>query len=236
MWTRQPLDIAFQSVFGVSRQINAEASQVFWTKNTFSFGRADHFYLFISKLAKRGMDSLTHLRFRNVHMDRDHADWDSAINSLDWTTLQNVRSLQLNFQHEDSYEFRDKDNEIWVKPYVSSSGIPRGHAYKSRIDYNVQPFMDLRVLPFRHVTVTRQAPIGYFQNQTDVELSFCESLENHLLGLRNDWVLKRRHHGFIQREVQHHPFSRSPRVLELREQMMDQAFMQRLTSCDQWTK
>lgn len=132
MWILEPLDLAFHSIFRVSHQIGSEASQIFWTMNTFSVGRADVFYLFISSLARRGLISLRHLHFRTVHMDRDHADWDAAINSLDLRTLQNVRSLQLDFRHEDSYEFRDKYNEIWVKP---SMGLCRIGApdYRSRI-------------------------------------------------------------------------------------------------------
>ena len=97
MWILEPFDLAFHSIFRVSHQIGSEASQIFWTMNTFSVGRADVFYLFISSLAKRGLISLRHLHFRTVHMDRDHADWDAAINSLDLKTLRNVRSLQLDF-------------------------------------------------------------------------------------------------------------------------------------------
>lgn len=66
----------------------------------------------------------------------------------------------------------------------------------------MQPFLDLRLLAFEQVVVTRQVPIGYFEDQRDVELRFCDGLEDHLLRLRDDWVLEQRHHGLIQRDVQ----------------------------------
>ena len=165
-------------------------------------------------------------------MDRDHPDWDSAINSLGLELLQQVATLRLDFQHEDTYEFRDKDSEIWVRPHVGYGGIS-AREYKSQINYNVQPFMDLRVLPFRQVTVTRQVPIGCLHGLTNTELSFCEGLENNLLGNRHDWVMKRRHHGFIRREGQQDQFSRSSRIIALREESIHQAFLKRMTICDQ---
>ncbi|KAL8795737.1 MAG: hypothetical protein Q9195_001788 [Heterodermia aff. obscurata] len=186
----------------------------------------------MNQITKRGITSLRHLHFRNVHLDRDHPDWDSAINSLDLWRFQHVTSLKLDFQHEETYEFRDRDDEIWVKPSVGIRGASAISDYKSRINYHVQPFMDLRILPFRQVTVTRASPIGAFQGPTEVETRFCEGLTDHLLRRRDDWVLKRRHHGFIRRGNQQHPFKRTRKLLDLKDQQVQEAFHQRLTKCD----
>ena len=231
-WIKEPLSIAFRAVPMVCRQIYSEASTVFWTTNTFSFGRPDHFYLFMNRIIERGVTSLRHLHLRNIHLDRDHSDWDSAINSLDLGRLQHVTSLRLDFQHEDSYEFRDRDDEIWVKPFQSLSGVSTGHEHKSRINYHVQPFMDLRIMPFRQVTVTRASPIGASQSPKEVETRFCEGLSDHLLRRRDDWVLKQRHHGFIQRGRSQHPFRRTKNLLELKDQRVQEAFTPTLTKCD----
>ena len=186
----------------------------------------------MNRISKRGITSLRHLHFRNVHLDRDHADWDSAINSLDLSRFQHVTSLKLDFQHEDTYEFRDRDNEIWVKPSVGIRGTSTIRDYKSRINYHVQPFVDLRIMPFRQVTVTRASPIGTFQGPKEVETRFCEGLSDHLLRRRDDWVLKRRHHGFIRRGSPQHPFKRTKDLLHLKDQRVQEAFAQSLTKCD----
>ena len=186
----------------------------------------------MSQIIKRGITSLRHLHFRNVHLDRDHSDWDSAINSLELWRFQHMTSLKLDFQHEDTYEFRDRDDEIWVKPSVGLSGTSNVRDYKSRINYHVQPFMDLRIMPFRQVTVTRASPIGAFQGPKEVETRFCEGLSDHLLRRRDDWVLKRRHHGFIRRGSSQHPFRRTKSLLDLKDQRVQEAFTQRLTKCD----
>ena len=210
--------------------MNSEANTVFWTTNTFSFGRPDYFYLFMNQITKRGIFSLRHLHLRNVHLDRDHPDWDSAINSLDLQRFPHVTSLKLDFQHEDTYEFRDRDDEIWVKPSVSIPGTFRN--YKSRINYHVQPFMDLRIMPFRQVTVTRASPVSASQGPKEVETRFCEGLRDHLLRRRDDWVLKRRHHGFIRRGSPQQSFRRTKNLLYLKDQRLQEAFAQRLTRCD----
>ena len=233
-WIKEPLNIAFCAVPRVCRQLSSEASTVFWTTNTFSFGRPDQFYLFMRQIIKRGITDLRHLHLRNVHLDRDHSDWDSAINSLDLSRFQHVTSLKLDFQHEDTYEFRDRDDEIWVKPSVGIiSGTSTVRDYKSRINYHVQPFMDLRIMPFRQVTVTRASPISaFFQGPKEVETKFCEGLSDHLLRRRDDWLLKRRHHGFIWRGSPQHPFRRTKNLLDLKDRRVQEAFTQRLTKCD----
>ena len=143
-----------------------------------------------------------------------------------------MTSLKLDFQHEDTYEFRDRDNEIWVKPSVGIRGTSTIRDYKSRINYHVQPFVDLRIMPFRQVTVTRASPIGTFQGPKEVETRFCEGLSDHLLRRRDDWVLKRRHHGFIRRGSPQHPFKRTKDLLHLKDQRVQEAFAQSLTKCD----
>ncbi len=168
-------------VLGVCRQLYEEANHLLWTTNTFSFHDATSLNKFLASLnpaQKRNMSSM-HISAMLDHWGRSRGDqaWSVALKLSYINMLRGVQNLHLRFEHcYDSVSAR----HTFVESYEQC---------KLNLDEQIKPFLRLRALDAKNITVVLSDTTGRFGEDDSPLCRWDRTTKNQYAGDFRDRLL-----------------------------------------------
>ena len=142
-------------VLGVCRQLYEEANQLLWATNTFSFDRSTSFEYFLASLNPAQKRNLTNIHISAEFGGRDESwsdffytyqKWGKALKPSSIDMLRGVRTLHLCF--------RQRYNPLYYPNIYRDQNLANTtQLLKQTFGRDVQPFLRLKALPSKTVTV-----------------------------------------------------------------------------------
>jgi hypothetical protein len=174
-------------VLGVCRQIYEEANHLLWSTNTFSFDDATSFNKFLQSLNPAQKRNLTSLHF-NASIGGYYAsayEWSVALKISYMNMLRSVQNLHLCFENAWARSFPDVGEEGDEDSDVVEAAIQRG----------IEPFLRLRALPLKNVTVVLsdshpKLPPGTARWSLAEKLAYADDLRTQMLNPQGPGLVK----------------------------------------------